>query len=179
MKKTILAFSLIIALIASGIYLSNSQKDSPERLMRFFLEELLTASPEKYDEIYHINIFDQVDMDTYTIDTYSPMATERMMISLVANRTIGISSEVAYKSHSNVTLENLEITLTQESDEKIYFDFKATTKVTSIDTLEEVNYPLAGQIGIKKLDDTLKVDTLKFYTIELLEHLMLSEPVCD
>lgn len=179
MKNTILTLILIIVLIASGIYLSKSQEDCPEEIMMSFLEELLTASPENYDEIYHINIFDQLDTDTYTIDTYASMATERMMVNMVANRTIGISSEVAYKSHSNVTLENLEITSTQESDEKVYFDFKAITKVKSIDTLEERDYPLVGQIGLKKMNDTFKVDTLKFYSIELLEHLMQSEPVND
>ncbi len=171
MRNAIITLVAIVVIISSSFYLVISQEAKPEDLMKIFLEQLLTATPETYDEIFHINIFDQLEVDTYTIHTYSPIATDRLMLNIVANRIIGYSSEVAFRTNSNVTLDSLEITLTQTSDEKIYFDFKGTTRVTSIETLEIVDYPIVGQIGIKDVDGTYKVDTLKFYTIDLLDHL--------
>jgi hypothetical protein len=175
MRNAIIVLTTILLIITSSFYLVAIQEPSPEDVMVTFLETLLVATPEKYDQIFHINIFDQLEVDTYTLDTYASMATDRMMISLVANRTVALSSEVAYKTNSYVSLRDLEITLTQESDHKTYFNFKGITRVTTIESSDFIDYPLVGQIGIVEVDGVLKVDALKLFTIKMLDHLVQYE----
>jgi len=170
MRNKLILIVLTLLITVTSFYVVSSKETEPEEVMMIFLEKLLTATPETDDEIFHINIFGRLDIDTYTINNYSDIATERMMIYMLENRLIGYSSSVALETSSNINVQSVEITSTQTSDGKIYFDFKGVTKIVSTDTSEIFEYPIVGQIGIKSVDGVPKVDTCRFYTIELLDH---------
>lgn len=161
---------LIIGIILIGIYFTSSKEKTPEEVATVFLEKLLTATPQTEGEIFEINIFNQLNVDTYIIENYSEIATERMMKYLYKNRIIGYSSKIAYNSNSNVTLNQLELASPQTSEGKIYYNFKGITKVTSIADGTVIEYPITGQLGLKLEDEVPKVDTLKFFSIKLLTH---------
>ena len=171
MKKKMIAILLITLIIGSSVFfIYNEKHESPEELALIFLEQLLTATPYTQSEIFDINMFSQNDILSYIEINYSDMATERMMKNLYMNRYILLASDVALDSNSNVSLNDFKIILTQHSDEKVYFNFEGTTKVTSLDTGEEIIFPFTGQVGLTINDESPKVDTLRFFTITMLDH---------
>jgi len=172
MRSMILVVMVLVAITLSSVYLVATDAETSEEVMMSFLEELLTASPETYEELFKINIFDQLEVDTYVLNHYTHMATERMMKNIVGNATVGIASRVAYETNSKVTVDTIEITSAQTSDNKIYYNFTGVSRVTSIDSNEIYDYPLQGQIGLLIEDEVYKVDTLRLFTINLLDHRM-------
>lgn len=170
MRNMIITFAMIILIIVSSFCAVDLKVTTQEDVMMIYLDKLLTTTPETEEEIFHINIFGRLDIDTYIISNYSEIATERMMKYMLGNGLIGYSSGVAFKTNSNVNIKHIEITSTQTSDGKIYFDFKGVTEVVSVVNSESFEYPIVGQIGIKSVDGLSKVDTCRFFTIDLLDY---------
>ncbi len=168
MRNMMITIFVIVLLIGTSIFLVyTTDENSPEDVMIIFLEDLLSATPEKQIMIYDIDRFDVKDIETYVYKNYTDIATQRMLDYLMRCRELTISSELSLDSNSNINVEDIKITYTQESDGKVYFNFEGRTRLVDSNTLIEYIYPFTGQIGLKDVEGKYKVDTLRFFTITL------------
>lgn len=171
---------LTLVIIISIFMTFTEKKDLSEQVSITFMEKMLSANPKEHRDVFNLEKVDHDGFEAYVENLinfikleYSEIATERMLNYLFTSRDILLVYDISYKSNSNVSLESFEITYTEETDDKIYYHFEGTTKVVSQNTDEEFSYPFTGQIGLINDNGTFKVDTLRFFSQKLYDHLIL------
>lgn len=169
--RGILITIVLIIMIGASIHFSDIDLEKlPEEIAFVFLEQLLSANPDSNSEISDTDVFNKTNIESYISLNYSSIATEKMMKDLYKNNYVMLSSDIAEDTNSNVKFYDMEITDKHNSDGQVSFNFRGATKVTSIDTLEEVSCLLTGEIALIKDNKNLKVDTLRIFTNELIDY---------
>jgi len=168
MRNMIIAITIITLIIGSAIYTSSIEDEiSSEDIAILFINNLFTATPETYNDIYSN---DGYDIGPYVKDNIVNLVTDKMLVKLYANRDVTISSSIAMEYNANVTVENLELSNKQINENKEHYDFNGTIRITMTDTNESVDYPFSGQVGLVKENSDIRVFALRLFSINLIDH---------
>lgn len=169
MKTIITTFTIIIVLIASTLYFGDYhfKKTSSDVLIAFF-DALLETTPDTQYEIFDNDKDEKVAIKSYIKDHYSSIATPQMMSDLYNNGYIIQMINYATERNAHVKFDSLEIISLEESDGKECYNITGLSKVISLETNQETNYPFTGKIVLIEEDGHLKVDAFTFFTNDLL-----------
>lgn len=162
--KKIMAFLLGIVFSFLLLVGCNGNNDAgPEAIIKEFVTKMYSL--EDYKKIDREELNTKYPNDQYTTKI-SKISTEKAMEGFIADRTVSFYINRLYDRHINSKITSISIEKqSSEEDGSIIYSYKTKVKFAFVDTNEEKEEELWGQVTVKKTKDNWVIT--QFNKVEL------------
>lgn len=164
-------FVICIAISVLALLFTLIRRDnSPDQVITEFFSEYFYATPLTKSEIINLDDFKNDDVINYMSKKFAHTATEKLIQYLYNNGFYLVVSQKSYEYNVNIQLESLTYDLDIEDDKKNYYLFSGVVSITNDKTKDVEKANFNGQLGLLIENDNYKIDSIRFFTNDLLDY---------